>query len=105
MKRYVAESTSAGVEVLVHHSEAPDDATPLNDPPGWAPGQFEWGYEGQGPRRLAYAILADLIADRFGDAFMKEVVSKTSPIEDHRKVVVFQEEHILNWLRSKLSQV
>lgn len=33
---------------------------------------------------------------------MEEVVSKTSPIEEQRKVVVFHEENILNWLRSKL---
>jgi hypothetical protein len=33
---------------------------------------------------------------------MEEVVSKTSPIEEHRRVVVFHEENILSWLRRKL---
>ncbi len=102
MKKYVAEATSAGVEVLVHHSDAPGDTTPLN-PPIWTAGDFEWGYRGAGPRRLAHAILTDLIADRFGNAFMDEVVSQTSPIEEHRQVVVFHEEKILDWLREKLS--
>jgi hypothetical protein len=102
MKRYVAECTPSGVEVLVQHSDAPGDESPLNQPPGWTPGGFEWGYQGAGPRRLAYAILTDLIADRFGDAFMEEVVSKVSPIEEHQKVVVFHEEKILDWLRGKL---
>src|SRR2546426_8954411 len=93
---------SSGVEVLVHHSDAPGDTTPLNNPAGWTSGDFEWGYEGAGPRRLAHAILADLIAERFGEVFMKEVVATTSPIEEHRKVVVFHEDKILDWLRNKL---
>lgn len=107
MKRYVAEVTTNGVEVLVHNSELDGDSLPLSQPPGWPPvegGGFEWGYHGAGPRRLAHAILADLISGRFGDAFMEEVVSQTSPIEDKERVVVFHEDHILNWLRRKLAQ-
>lgn len=100
MKRYVVESTSSGVEVLVAHSDIPGDTTLLEN----LSGGFEWGYEGAGPRQLAYAILADLIAGSFTEAFMKEVVSKTSPIDEHKQVVVFYEKNILAWLKNKLNK-
>ena len=100
MKRYVVESTSSGVEVLIAHSDAPGDTSSLEK----LPGGFEWGYEGAGPRRLAQAILADLIADRFAEAFMKDVVAKASPIDEHRAVVVFHENAIVDWLRDQLNQ-
>ena len=98
-KHYVAQSTSAGVEVLVQHSAHLDDTSPLQQ----LGGAFEWGYEGAGPTRLAYALLADVVAERFGQAFMKDVISRTSPIEKHEKVVVFHEVDILKWLREQLN--
>jgi len=101
MKRYVAESTGSGVEVLVHHSDHPDDTTPLEA----LPGGYEWGYEGAGPARLAYALLGNSVSERFSEQFMEDVVSKTSPIEEHRPVVVFHEKDILRWLRSKLLEM
>ena len=100
MKRYVAESTSSGVEVLVQNSEMPGDTTSLRS----LRAGFEWGYEGEGPRCLAHAILSDVVADRFCESFMKEVVSKTSPIEKHDTVVVFHEKDVLDWLRAKLCE-
>lgn len=45
--------------------------------------EFEWGYEGAGPRRLAHAILDDFLG--FGvepiaaSAFMEDVVAKLPP--------------------------
>lgn len=102
MRRYVAKSTPDGVEVSVHHSEQPGDMVPLSNPPLWTKGGFEWGYAGAGPRRLAHAILTDLVAAKFGDAFMEEVVSKTSPIEERGQEVVFHEEDVLAWFKKKL---
>ncbi len=101
MKRYVAESTSSGVEMLVQHSDHPDDASSLE----YLPGGYEWGYEGAGPTRLAYALLSNSVSERFSEQFMKDVVSKTSPIEEHRQVVVFYEKDILRWLRSQLIEM
>ena len=103
MRRYVAEVTSAGIEIRVQHSDDPNDTTALHNPARWTEGGFEWGYDGAGPRKLACAILMDLIARRFGNAFMREVVARTSPIEEHHQSVVFHEEKILCWLRKKLS--
>lgn len=98
MQKYVVESTKSGVEVLVHLSEAEGDCTPLKS----VYGPFEWGYRGSGPDQLAHALLADLISRKFGHDFMLEVVSEKSPINDHARAVVFTEEEILDWLKSKL---
>jgi hypothetical protein len=100
-KKYVAESVSTGVEVLVHHSERPDDTTALQ-PIG---GVFEWGFEGAGPRNLAYAMLADCVSDRFCDKMMKDLVANRSPIGEHRPAVVFTEKEILRWLRKRLEEL
>lgn len=99
-KKYVAESVSTGVEVLVHHSNHPDDTTTL-EPIG---GSFEWGYEGAGPRNLAYAMLANCVPDRFCDELMKDLVANRSPIEEHRPAVVFTEQEILRWLKQRLEK-
>lgn len=101
LKRYVAESTASGVEVLVQHSDHPDDTSSLEQ----LPGGYEWGYEGAGPTRLAYAILSHVVAEQFSEQFMKDVVSKTSPIEEHRQVVVFDEKDILGWLKSQFAKM
>ena len=100
-KKYVAESVSDGVEVLVHHSEHPDDTTTLES----VGGGFEWGYEGAGPRSLALAMLADCVSSRFSDGLMKEFVASRSPIEEHRNAVVFTEKEILQWLRDRLVEL
>lgn len=100
-KKYVAEAVSTGVEVLVHHSEHPGDTTTLQ-PIG---GGFEWGYEGAGPRNLAYAMLADCVSDRFCDKLMKDLVTNRSPIEEHRPAVVFTEQEILRWLKKRLEEL
>lgn len=59
MKVYSGTRTADGCKVTVN-------GAPLPLPsgfPGNAAGGFEWGYDGAGPTRLAYAILAD----HFGD--------------------------------------
>lgn len=59
MKVYRGARTGNGCEVTV-------GGAPLTMPsgfPGNPAGGFEWGYDGAGPMRLAYAILAD----HFGD--------------------------------------
>jgi hypothetical protein len=101
-KKYVAESVSGGVQVLVHNSDHPDDTTTLEPIGG---GGFEWGYEGAGPRNLAYALLADCIPNRFCDDLMRELVANRSPIQEHRRAVVFTEEEILLWLRNRLKEL
>lgn len=101
IKRYVAEATGSGVEVLVQHSDHPDDISSLES----LSGGYEWGYEGAGPRSLAGDMLSDAVSGRFRDQFMEDVVAKTSPIEEHRRVVVFHEKDILRWLRSQLLQM
>lgn len=101
MIKYVAESTANGVEVLTHYSEHPEDCRPLES----VYSGFEWGYEGNGPRQLACALLADLIPRILGDAFMEEVVSQVSPISQHERAVVFREDQIVEWLKRKLATV
>jgi hypothetical protein len=101
MKKYVAELTEKGVEVLISHSQHPDDTTPLQQ----LPGGYEWGYEGAGPTRLAYALLSESVASRFCDGLMNAVISKNSPIEKHEQTVVFHEAEILKWLRDQLNEM
>ena len=102
MIQFVAETSSNGVQVLIQHSEHPLHTSLLNESP-FATGQFEWGYQGAGPLNLARSMLAYLVAERFGDAFMQEVVAVTSPMEQKAQVVVFREDQILDWLRAKLA--
>ncbi|HZZ29367.1 MAG TPA: DUF6166 domain-containing protein [Pirellulales bacterium] len=99
-KQYVAESTTDGVEVIIHHSSLPDDTTML---PSF-PGGFEWGYEGAGPRSLAYAILAEAVASRFCEEFMRDVISKKSLIANQEPAVVFHEADVLSWLKNELNR-
>ena len=58
MKIYRGVRTPRGCVVTV-------DATPLEWRPelGSGAAEFEWGYDGAGPRRLALAILADFFGD------------------------------------------
>lgn len=59
MKVYRGVRTPKGCVVTV--DEAALDPRP--DRGGEAAADFEWGYDGAGPRRLALAILADFLAD------------------------------------------
>ena len=59
------------------------DGAPLNprfDLKRYSPAGFEWTYEGDGPRQLALALLADHLGDdaravALTERFMREVVS------------------------------
>lgn len=59
------------------------DGRPLNprfDLKRYSPAGFEWTYEGDGPRQLALALLADHLGDdakaqALTETFMREVVS------------------------------
>ena len=59
------------------------DGRPLNprfDLKRYSPAGFEWTYEGDGPRQLALAMLADHLGDdakaiALSDRFMREVVA------------------------------
>ncbi len=59
------------------------DGVPLNprfDLKRYSPAGFEWTYEGDGPRQLALALLADHLGDdaramSLTERFMREVVS------------------------------
>jgi hypothetical protein len=102
MKKYVVQSTSNGVEVLVSHSEHPDDAARL-DTSSYT-GGLEWGYEGAGPRSLAHLLLSHCLSDTYSDIFMREVIANKSPIQKREQVVVFTEEELLIWLRNELNK-
>jgi hypothetical protein len=60
------------------------DGRPLDCPrgfPGNAAGEFEWGYDGAGPMRLSYAILADHFGDEaqaltYHRAFLTDFVAR-----------------------------
>jgi hypothetical protein len=60
------------------------DGMPLNpryDLKRYSPAGFEWTYEGDGPRQLALALLADHLGDgakalALTERFMREVVSE-----------------------------
>jgi len=102
--RYVASRVATGVvELLVKQGDGPGKMSQLRDWFHYTSEGFEWGYPGGGPQRLAYTILIDLVAHRFGRKFMEEVVSRTSPIEERQQMVVFREEDILDWLAKKIS--
>ena len=76
MKTYTGDRTIDGIRVLV-------DAEPLDprfDLRTFSETGFEWTYEGDEPRQLALAILADHLADdaralALVDAFMRAVVA------------------------------
>jgi len=110
-RRYVCEVTSEGVQATVNEEELHGvSSRPLN--PDDSDRGFQWGYEGSGPRNLAYAILRDLIAERFHEAFMKEVIATTPTcsaphpaVTNPGRIIVFYEEAILNWLRKKLGEI
>ena len=76
MKLYEGGRSLAGAVVTV-------DGVPLDprfDIRRFNPAGFEWTYEGDGPRQLALALLADHLADpvralALTDWFMREVVA------------------------------
>jgi len=76
MKLYEGGRSLAGAVVTV-------DGAPLNprfDVKRFSPAGFEWTYEGDGPRQLALALLADHLGDParalvLTEAFMREVVA------------------------------
>jgi len=76
MKRYVGDRTMDGIVVRV--DDAPLD--PRFDLKVYSRDGFEWTYEGDEPRQLALAILADHLGDDkramgLVEPFMKEVVA------------------------------
>jgi hypothetical protein len=76
MKVYVGDRTIDGVSVRVNG--APLD--PRTDIARFTPNGFEWSYEGQEPRQLALALLADHLGDgkealKLADLFMRTVVA------------------------------
>ncbi|MDB5366305.1 MAG: hypothetical protein JWM77_2232 [Rhodospirillales bacterium] len=76
MKVYVGDRTIDGVSVRVNG--APLD--PRTDLARFTPNGFEWSYEGQEPRQLALALLADHLGDgkealKLADIFMRNVVA------------------------------
>ena len=76
MKRFSGDRTIDGVKVIV-------DGRPLDqrlDLHRYTPNGFEWSYEGDEPRQLALAILAEHLADPASakvlvEPFMKGVVA------------------------------
>ena len=76
MKVYAGGRSLAGAVVTV-------DGAPLDprfDIKQFSPAGFEWTYEGDGPRQLALALLADHLGDpvralALTDWFMREVVA------------------------------
>lgn len=76
MKTYVGDRTIDGVSVRV--DGAPLD--PRTDLAKFTANGFEWSYEGQEPKQLALALLADHLGDgsealRLADIFMRNVVA------------------------------
>ena len=77
MKVYEGGRSLDGVMVMV-------DGAPLNpryDLKRYSPAPFEWTYEGDGPRQLALALLADHLGDdaraqALTERFMREVVAE-----------------------------
>jgi hypothetical protein len=76
MKLYEGGRSLAGAVVTV-------DGAPLDprfDIKRFSPAGFEWTYEGDGPRQLALALLADHVGDptralALTEGFMREVVA------------------------------
>jgi len=71
-----------GCQVTVN-GEPLDPRADLRDP---SSGEFEWGYEGEGPSRLALAILADHFGDlakalSFQAQFRRDVIARLSADE------------------------
>jgi len=79
---YVGHLEPRGAIVYVRHGDAVHELQPAHQGDR---GEFGWGYEGLGPRRLAVAILTDLygvfpprgVAPRFAD----EVLRPLSPTD------------------------
>jgi hypothetical protein len=77
MRIYEGGRGLAGAEVTV-------DGTPLDprfDLRRFSPTGYEWTYEGDGPRQLALALLADHLGEpqralALTEAFMREVVAR-----------------------------
>lgn len=75
-RRYAGERTIDGVMVTVDGQEI----DPRFDVKTYTDHGFEWSYEGDGPRQLALAILAEHMGDaqaalEFAEPFMQRVVA------------------------------
>ncbi len=77
-KIYSGRRTVDGCTVVVDGQPLP----PCRDRHVFGPGEFEWGYNGSGPSRLALAILADHFGDgtiahsqyrQFGEAVIANI--------------------------------
>lgn len=76
MKTYFGDRTIDGVVVTVD-GVALD---PRDDAKSYAGSDFEWSYEGDAPKQLAFAMLADHLGDvkraeALADRFMKDVTA------------------------------
>ncbi|MDK3022702.1 DUF6166 domain-containing protein [Cupriavidus taiwanensis] len=79
MKTYTGDRTIDGVKVHVDGRPLPDKA----DIQRYTDMGFEWGYEGQEPRQLAFALLFDHtdnagLARSSSEAFMRAMVANLS---------------------------
>jgi len=76
MKHYVGDRTIDGVEAKVDGAPLPQ----RTDVAQYSENGFEWGYEGESPLQLAFALLMDHLgnaeaAKTASNAFMKAVVA------------------------------
>lgn len=76
MKTYFGDRTIDGVVVTVDGVALP----PRDDVKDFAGADFEWSYEGDAPKQLAFALLADHLGDMrraeaLADRFMADVVA------------------------------
>lgn len=75
-KRYEGKRTIDGLVVTVNGSELSQHA----EIEKYTDYGFEWSYEGESPRQLALAILADFLGDaekakRLSEPFMKDIIA------------------------------
>ncbi|MDZ7788201.1 MAG: DUF6166 domain-containing protein [Halofilum sp. (in: g-proteobacteria)] len=76
MKTYTGERTLDGIRVCVDEQSL----DPRYDIKVFSDGDYEWAYEGDEPRQLALAILADHTGDssralEYCEPFMREIVA------------------------------
>lgn len=76
MKTYFGDRTIDGVMVTVDGEALP----PRDDLKDFAGADFEWSYEGEAPRQLAFALLVDHLGDparaaALSERFMIDVVA------------------------------
>jgi hypothetical protein len=76
MKTYFGDRTIDGVAVTVDGAPL----APSNELKSYAGADFEWSYEGDAPKQLAFAMLVDHLGDpgraeALADRFMRDVVA------------------------------